>query len=174
MKSFIVLTILFYLLVLIQIGFLVPLNVFGLTPNLVLIFLIIFAVLEEKGKNLSLAMALLAGFFTDVFSSLPIGTTIIIFLLLAFILKRVIPLIKELDLFWLFILFFFSVVFYNLLMTFIPFLLSLSSLRSDFFQINIKKQFFIEIILNLLTGLITFYIISLAKRYVWRFFKKGA
>lgn len=67
-----------YFLTLLQTSFFVHFAVFNLVPNFVLLFIIIWNLLENSKKYFGLFLAFLAGFLLDVFSSHFIGFNILI------------------------------------------------------------------------------------------------
>jgi len=72
-----------------------------MVPNVFLLFIIIWNVIEKPENSLGLYNAILAGFFSDIFSTRFIGFNVLIFLAIAIILKFLfkryvrIPFIKE-------------------------------------------------------------------------------
>jgi rod shape-determining protein MreD len=88
-RKILLLVLFFYFLVLIQNSFLIH---FVNLPNLVLIFVGLINILEDKTKKAGLISAVIGGFFLDMFSSQFIGYYILIAVLIAvsikFILKK--------------------------------------------------------------------------------------
>ncbi len=78
LKKILISIIVFYFLVLLQTSFLVHFTVFGAVPNIVLILVIAWNVLEKKRNYFGIANALIAGFFLDIFSNHFIGFYILI------------------------------------------------------------------------------------------------
>lgn len=64
----ILLIILFYFLALVQSSFLVHFKIFGWTPNIILIAVIFWSIIENPKKYYVLWISLIGGFFLDVFS----------------------------------------------------------------------------------------------------------
>jgi len=95
MKKIILAIILCYFLVLFQTSFLVHFRLFGFTPNLVLILVIVLSFFEKKNgwrflpQNSGAWSALFGGFFLDVFSSDFIGVQIAILLSVSIFTKLV-------------------------------------------------------------------------------------
>jgi len=88
-RKLLILTIILYLLVILQTSFLVHFNIAGLTLNIALFLVIIWNILEDPKKYLGIYLALIAGFFLDVFSSYFIGFNILIFLMLSLFIKYI-------------------------------------------------------------------------------------
>lgn len=88
-----IIILLFYFLALLQNSFFAHLNLFGAVPNLVLIFfilLILFPGFKRKTAGLEIVIfAIIAGFFSDIFTSLPLGLSILPFLMIAFFARKI-------------------------------------------------------------------------------------
>lgn len=164
MKKNVVLILFFYILALIQTSFLVHFNINGQVPNLILIALVLLIFFEKPEEKLSFFGAVVGGFFLDIFSSVFLGTSIIALLLMTFLFKKLVKIIKGLNILWLLIFISLSLVFYNLFSDLLSFFIfrDITSI-----QINLGKVFIIKLTCNLILGLIVFYIISLFKKYVF-------
>tara|TARA_Y100000310_G_scaffold104239_1_gene102554 strand:+ start:1918 stop:2229 length:312 start_codon:yes stop_codon:yes gene_type:complete len=79
-----------FLLVLLQVSFLPHIPVFGIVPNLVLLFVILLSLFEYSSSNTSLQIALIGGFLLDIFSQRPFGFWTFLLVTVAFLLKYVI------------------------------------------------------------------------------------
>lgn len=77
-KKSIFFLIFFYTLALIQTSFLVHFQIFGITLNLILIFVILLTLFEDPKKYFSIWGAIIGGFFWDIFSTSFIGFHILI------------------------------------------------------------------------------------------------
>ncbi|MCK4453822.1 rod shape-determining protein MreD [Candidatus Parcubacteria bacterium] len=92
LKKILFLIIVFYILTLFQTSFMPFFDINGLTINLVLVLVILINLFEVPEKKIGLWSAFMAGFFLDVWSSMPFGIEILIFVLVAvfikFILKK--------------------------------------------------------------------------------------
>lgn len=161
-KNILILIFFFYFLVLIQGGFLIHFNILGKIPNLVLIFLFIFLFLEEPRSNFGFFSALLAGFFLDLYSGNFFGQNILILLILSYLLKRSLFLVKNLNFIWLSLLLTSFLIFYNLSLTFILTFEKMADISQ--FQQIFKAGFFIEILYNLILGITLFYFLSFLKK----------
>lgn len=88
-------------MVLFQTSFLISFNFLNKIPSLILIFVILLNLFEEKEKNSGIISAFLGGFFWDIFSTAYIGFHIIFLFLLAifikFILKKQFQPVIKLD-----------------------------------------------------------------------------
>lgn len=95
-RKILVITILFFLLVLVQNSFFAHFKLFGAVPNLV--FVLFFLLAFFKGKAVSYSVifyAVVAGFFLDIFSFTYLGPSIILLAGLAFLLKKIQALLKN-------------------------------------------------------------------------------
>lgn len=89
MKKLIISIIILYFLTLFQTSFLVHFSLFGIIPNVVLIFIVLWNIFERGDSTMGIYNAVIGGLFLDIFSSRFIGFNILILLLLAFILKLI-------------------------------------------------------------------------------------
>lgn len=164
MRKFFIFILFFYLLTLIQTSFLIHFNIMGQVPNLILIALVLLIFFEKPEENFSFFAAFTGGFFLDIFSNVFLGTSIIALLLMTFLFKKLVKIIEGLNILWLLIFIFLSLVFYNLFSDLVS---SFISRDITAIQINLGKVFIIESTYNLILGLIVFYIISLLKKHVF-------
>ncbi|MEA3292990.1 MAG: rod shape-determining protein MreD [Patescibacteria group bacterium] len=86
-KNIFIFIILFYFLILFQTSFLVHFNINGWTPNLILIILILTLFLEKPTNKNAIYVAIICGFFWDIFSETFIGFHILIGLFLVILIK---------------------------------------------------------------------------------------
>ena len=63
-----VLSVLFYFLVLLQTTLLVYFPFWGILPNFAFIFVLLVSIFEKKKSSLGLFLAIITGFFLDIFS----------------------------------------------------------------------------------------------------------
>lgn len=89
MNRFIVLAIFFYILILLQTSFLVPLNIGGFVPNLILIAVFLINIFESPRGSMGIFAAFFGGFFLDVFSSGIIGLQALVLLSLSLFIKLI-------------------------------------------------------------------------------------
>ncbi len=87
MKKILILIIIFYILALLQTSFLIHFSFFNITPNFILIAVLLLNLLEEPRKNNGIFGAVISGFFWDIFSNRPIGFHILILAGLAILIK---------------------------------------------------------------------------------------
>ena len=161
-------------MVILQNSLLVHFEIFGAMPNFILISLIIFIFFENQKEKFSIMLALSGGFITDIFSNMPLGTTAIIFLILMLLLKKGTALVKELNFLCSFLLFSLSVIFYIISRKITLFSLAYMSQKTAPNKFDIGWLVFIEIILNIIIGLIIFYILKFGQKYVRLPIKKRA
>jgi len=88
-KKILISIIFLYFLVLLETSFFVHFNIFKWIPNTVLLYVIIFNIIESPKKYGGIYISFIAGFLLDIFSSNFIGFNIIIFLALSLFLKFV-------------------------------------------------------------------------------------
>ncbi len=72
-----------------QSSFFIHFPIYGLVPNLLLALVLIYNLLEDFKRVEGFYIAVFAGFWVDVFSTMPIGTYVVSFLFLAYLLKRI-------------------------------------------------------------------------------------
>lgn len=89
-----------YFLVIFQTSFAPHLEIFGNAPNLILVVLLLFILLEAPKNNFSYYAAFLTGIFIDIFSNSFLGETAIFLLLLTFLLKNGVSLLNKITFPW--------------------------------------------------------------------------
>jgi len=77
----------FYLLALLQTSFFIHFRMWGFTPNIILVLVVIINVFEKPKEKAGIFAGLAGGLFLDVFSSGIIGFHILILLGLSFLIK---------------------------------------------------------------------------------------
>ena len=90
MKKIIVLSLIFYFLVVFQNSFLVHFKFLNFLPSLGIIFLIFLNIFEKPQEKSALITSFVSGFLLDIFSSKPFGFYTLIFLSISLIMKLVI------------------------------------------------------------------------------------
>ncbi len=86
-KAFLLSIVVLYFLTLFQTSFLVHFKILGYVPNLVLFFVIIWNLLENRKNPAGVFVSLIGGFFLDVFSNHFIGFNILILVLVSLAIK---------------------------------------------------------------------------------------
>ncbi len=76
-----------YFLALFQVSFLIHFPVWGMTPNLIYLFIILLNFFEKPKRNDGFYVSFFAGLFLDIFSGGIIGLNVLILSLIALILK---------------------------------------------------------------------------------------
>lgn len=76
-----------YLLVLLQTSFFIPLNIFGVFPNLVLILVVIVNLFFSRHYWFGASQAFIGGFFLDIFSGNFLGWNVLVLLSIAVFIK---------------------------------------------------------------------------------------
>ena len=84
---FSIIVFLFYFFAVLQTSFLAHFNIFGITPNFILIFFFLLIFFSALGWE-NFFYAIIAGFFLDVSSHSYFGVSIILLLILAFSIKK--------------------------------------------------------------------------------------
>lgn len=158
MKKFLALIVFFYFLSLFQTSFLVPFNISGKLPNLILVFVIFFVILESPKDNFSFFVAFAGGFYIDIFSSHFLGLSIIFLLLLTLLIKQMGALLTKMTVFWFSLFSFIALITYN----------AFSQLVFNYsrFFFEFKALLSIEIIYNFIILMIIFCLYSFFKKYV--------
>ena len=155
---------LLFFLAITQTSFLIHLDVYGVTLNLVLIFVVLFNFFEEPRKINGLVVAVIGGFYLDLFSDLQIGASLFTLVILAFFIKRALKTLKEKNILYFIPALILAFVFFGILSTLFNSVLGLS-----FPVVCLNKLKVLEIGYNLLVGIIGFYLIKLC---FGRVFKK--
>jgi rod shape-determining protein MreD len=87
MKKILILIIFFYLLTLFQTSFLIHFNILGITPNLILIVVLVLNIFEKPKKVNGIFGAGISGFFWDIFSNKPLGFHLLILVIISVLIK---------------------------------------------------------------------------------------
>jgi hypothetical protein len=95
-KKLLVTFFLFYLFALLQNSFLIHFDLFGAIPNLVFILFFLLVFFEKKDKTgqsydnyMVISIAILAGTFSDIFSYIYLGVSIVILIIIGITLKNI-------------------------------------------------------------------------------------
>ena len=95
--KYLVIILFFYFFAILQNSFLVHFNIFGITPNFILIFCFLLIFFSPYGRPAqgreNYFYAIVAGFFLDVFSHSYFGVSIISLLITTFLLKKTLQLL---------------------------------------------------------------------------------
>ena len=151
------LIIFFYFLIIFQISFAPHLEIFGNAPNLILVVLLLFILLETPKNNFSYYVAFLAGIFIDIFSNSFLGTTAIFLLLSTFLLKSGVSLLNKITFPWFIFFSAAALSFYILLLRPAVYLLHPISFEKIF---NLKSMVFFPPYFALNLGYNLFFIIT--------------
>ncbi|MBI1866140.1 MAG: hypothetical protein HY005_02545 [Candidatus Staskawiczbacteria bacterium] len=160
-----VIFLLFGLLGIFQTGFFTHFNIMGASLNLIFILFYIIVFFENSKKYIQgIFSAFTAGFFLDIFSSFYFGTSFICLLIIAFILKHMLELLRkkkgEYPITYFISLFVLSFIIYNLFLA-----ISVYLLNSHMKVSLLNWIFVIEIAYNLLFAVFGFYIYKKFKLY---------
>lgn len=153
MKKVLISALVFYFLILIQTSFLVHFAIFSVVPNLILISVVIFNFFENPRKNSGFLIAVIGGFYLDLFSNFQIGVSIFSLVILVFLIKKFLKFIGEENVFYFILLFVFSLIFYDLILA----LLGSVFNQSFSFSLIFSKSRIMEVIYNLGVGILAFY-----------------
>lgn len=157
MKKIILAIIFLYFLILFQTGFL---NFLKIVPNLVLITILILVIFEKKGENLGLFSAIFGGIFLDIFSNLSIGIATLSLISVYFISKALLRIFLKVNLLEVSSIIILGTFFYNFLMTSFNYLSGFVFGPAQPFQFYLNYLTLIEIISNLVVGIIVFYLLK--------------
>jgi len=161
MKKFLFLFLFFFFLVIFQASFFNHFSLWGVTPNFVLIFLVLFNFLENSRKNSGLLFAGFSGILLDFFSGLQFGVYFLTFIFLALLIKKFLKSLGEENIVYFALVLAVSFIFYNL----VSFLLDAVFKLSFVFYFNLSKLDFFEIAYNLIAGIIIFALVDYARKY---------
>jgi rod shape-determining protein MreD len=117
--KYIFITVLFYLLAILQNSFFAHFNLFGATPNLVFIFFLLIVFFEKQRLNyIIIFYASIAGLLLDIFSSGHIGVSMVLLIMIGLLIKKIHSLLSEKNekysFIYFFTLFLFSFIIYKL------------------------------------------------------------
>lgn len=169
MKHFFII-IIFFFLALLQTSFLIHFPVNGVTPNIVLICLVLFtfffckkSIIERdeglSDKNFVFWFGFWAGLFLDFFYALFFGAMIIIFILISIGIKKGFYILNNANALSFSLFLFLSIIFYNLGLLIFSAILGIPYLH--LFQLNL---FLTQVFYNLIIALPLFYIIKFSQR----------
>jgi len=159
--KYLVITLLFYFFAILQNSFLIHFNVFGITPNFILIFYFLLLYFSPYGGPAlgweNSFYAIIAGFFLDVFLHSYFGVSIISLLITMFLVKKALQLLwnrgDEHTLLYFIPLFAVYLVIYDAFLNIILFFSSPS-----FVNFNANWTFIITLVYNMAFALLGFYI----------------
>lgn len=156
---------LFGFLGILQTSFLVHFNIMGSTPNLIFILYFVVVFFEGSQKYIQgIFSAIIAGFFLDALSLSYFGLSIISLLIITFILKKTLFLLKktrdEYPIAYFVSLFILSFIIYSLLLTIAIYFLNLAQVTPV-----LSWLFLIKIVYNLVFALLGFYTYKKLKLY---------
>jgi len=87
MKKFLIFSLFFFFLTLLQTSFFIHFPVFGFYLNFIIIGQVLITLFEDPKENRAIYLSFISGFLWDVFSEKPIGFGILILFLISWILK---------------------------------------------------------------------------------------
>lgn len=156
MKKIFLLIFLLFFLILFQTSFL---NFLKVTPNFILITILILAIFE-KNRTFGLLSAFLGGIFLDIFSGQSLGVATLSLVLVYFLSVSLLKLFFKVNFFEVTFIIILGAIFYNFLLPSFNYLSELILGTKGTFQLGFNYLTFIEIILNLILGLIVFYLLK--------------
>ncbi len=181
MKKKLILIIAFYLLTLLQTSFFVHFDINGVTPNLVLMAVVLLNFFlhispshpqnKKAFKNLGYWGAFCGGFFLDIFSNLFFGVFIIILLLVSVFVKKIATMLKEANIIAFLLVLLVSIIFYIISLILFNCLLAVFSLKG-YCCAPQCGYVIIEIIYNLILALPLFYSVKYYEIFLFRSFKR--
>ncbi len=162
MKKVLFLSLIFYLILLIQESFLPHFNIRGVVPNLVLIFVCLFSFFEKSKKRdekYGIILVIIVGFFLDIFSVSFFGRFILILTAIYFLTRKTLSYFRDIppkySIFYFLLLFALSLILFEFLGA-LSFHYSLPNLH----------DLLIKIIYNLIIATIIFYL-YLGTKTIW-------
>jgi len=87
MKKFLIFSLFFFFLTLLQASFFIHFSFFGFSLNFIIIAQVLIILFEKPKEDRSIYLSLVSGFFWDIFSVKPIGYGILILFSISWILK---------------------------------------------------------------------------------------
>jgi len=161
-KDFLII-ILFYFLALIQSSFLSHFAIRGVSPNLILITVLLFCLFESPEGSLGKSSGFSGGFFLDVFSASPLGTATFSLFFTAFISKKVLQDLKKIDFPFVFLFFVLAVLLFELLALFFSFVFGIALEGLTPLRVPLDYSIPIALIYNSLLGLGGFFLLRKRK-----------
>ena len=154
--------ILFYLLALLQNSFFIYFNLFGAIPNFIFVLFFIFVFFSKKNSYYSaIFYAILAGFFLDVFSSVNLGISVALLIIIGLLIKKIQSSLNEKENNYPFI-YFLSLFLISILVYYLSLKACLFFLIPNIINIAIDQKLFAEIIYSLFFAIIGF---SVCKKF---------
>jgi len=148
--------ILFYLLALLQNSFFIYFNLFGAIPNFIFVLFFIFVFFSKKNSYYSaIFYAILAGFFLDVFSSVNLGISVALLIIIGLLIKKIQSSLNEKENNYPFI-YFLSLFLISILVYYLSLKACLFFLIPNIINIAIDQKLFAEIIYSLFFAIIGF------------------
>jgi rod shape-determining protein MreD len=157
MKKYIFSVLILYFLILFQTGFL---NFLKISPNFVLLAILLLVIFEKKGENLGLFSAILGGFFLDIFSHFPVGVVTLSLISVYFVSKTLLRIFLKVNFLETALIIILGTFFYNFLTPSFNYLSGFVSGSVQPFQFNFSYLTLIGIISNLVLGTIGFYLLK--------------
>lgn len=94
--KYLLIVFLLYVFALLQNSFFTHFNLLGINPNLVFILFILLIFFEKKPSNfLNIYFAVVSGFFLDIFSSIPLGWSILVLIFIGYLIKKIKEILSE-------------------------------------------------------------------------------
>jgi len=165
MKKILLFIFVFYVLALFQTSFLVHFSIFNIVPNFIFILIFTFNFIERPDKKLGFFVAGIGGFYLDLFSGFQIGTSIIVLLFLAYLIKRLLNFLMEENIVLFLPCFVFFYLLYKFLLVFV----------NSIFEMSFSSLFVLDkiIIFDILYNLIfSVFIYSLIKICLLKIIRK--
>jgi rod shape-determining protein MreD len=129
------------------------------TPNLILIAILLLLIFEKE-KNITLFSAFLGGIFLDISSGFSFGVATLSLVLIYFFLICLLKIFLKIDFSEVALIIVLGTILYNLFIPSFSYLSGLIFGPTQTFQFNLNYVFLIEIMSNLILGIIIFSIIK--------------
>lgn len=167
-KKFFVILIFFYFLAMIQSSFLGHFAIRGVSPNLILITVLLLILFERPKSHFGKVSGFLAGFYLDIFSSFALGVATFSLGLTGLISKRVLQQFKRINFLLVFCLFVFAALVYEFLIPFFDFLFKLPSEGLTPLRFPLNYSLLINVLYNSFLGLLVFLLFKTFRKRISR------
>lgn len=124
LKKFLLFSLIFYILALVQTSFLPRFSIFGQIPNLILITLFLIIIFDEGAVGIFPFEAALSGLFLDIFSRRLLGVSIFLLCLASIFLQEILKVVRKHRFVIPCVLFFAFVLFYEIGILFFDYFLN--------------------------------------------------
>lgn len=168
------LTLFFYILALFQTTFLVHLSIKGITPNLILILVILVNYFipqqvftksfSKTQRRLGIFASFVGGFFLDIFSNHPFTISLLVLLCLSFLIRVTLKGLNKYNIFLFTVMFISCILFYDLFLNLLDSFWKMKRVGFISFQWELGQLILVKIIYNLFFGILGYFLFV---RFPW-------